>query len=149
MSSPNCCLRFSVFVPETLLFEWQCYTGWPQHRENREFGSYFFQTGKTQGILFWHREKFANTGKIFGLWLLTWKVCLFFLSSKMFCLPSFSIILSCTSAKAEHSLSSLSCVCVCVDQNKGTPPSQDFMGPYQNHYFCMTADLTWPKRPPS
>ena len=29
--------------------------GWPRHRENREnreFGSYFFQTGKTQGILF-------------------------------------------------------------------------------------------------
>ena len=23
--------------------------GWPRHRENREFGSYFFQTGKTQG----------------------------------------------------------------------------------------------------
>ena len=48
-------------------------TGWPRHwenRENREFGSYFFQTGKTQGILFWHREKIANTGKIFGLWLL-------------------------------------------------------------------------------
>ena len=31
-------------------------SGWPWHRENREFGSYFFQTGKTQGILFWHRE---------------------------------------------------------------------------------------------
>ena len=46
-------------------------SGWPRHRENREFGSYFFQTGKTQGILFSHREKFANTGKIFGLWLLT------------------------------------------------------------------------------
>ena len=46
-------------------------TGWRRHRENREFSSYFFQTGKTQGILFWHREKFANTGKIFGLWLLT------------------------------------------------------------------------------
>ena len=45
-------------------------TGWPRHRENREFGSYFFKTGKTQGILFWHREKIANTGKIFGLWLL-------------------------------------------------------------------------------
>ena len=45
-------------------------TGWPRHREKGEFGSYFFQTGKTQGILFWHREKFANTGKIFGLWLL-------------------------------------------------------------------------------
>ena len=27
------------------------YAGWPRHRENREFGSYFFQTGKTQGIL--------------------------------------------------------------------------------------------------
>ena len=27
-------------------------TGWPRNRENREFGSYFFQTGKTQGILF-------------------------------------------------------------------------------------------------
>ena len=25
---------------------------WPQHRKNREFGSYFFQTGKTQGIWF-------------------------------------------------------------------------------------------------
>ena len=24
-----------------------------------------------QGIWFWHREKFANSGKIFGLWLLT------------------------------------------------------------------------------
>ena len=35
---------------------WNAYllpcTGWPRHRENREFGSYFFQTGKTQGILF-------------------------------------------------------------------------------------------------
>ena len=27
------------------------FSGWPRHRENREFGSYFFQTGKTQGIL--------------------------------------------------------------------------------------------------
>ena len=26
-------------------------SGWPRNRENREFGSYFFQTGKTQGIL--------------------------------------------------------------------------------------------------
>ena len=43
----------------------QGYPGWPQHRENREFGSYFFQTGKTQGILLWHREKFWDTGKIF------------------------------------------------------------------------------------
>ena len=39
--------------------------GWPRHRENREFGYYFFQTGKTQGILLWHREKFWDTGKIF------------------------------------------------------------------------------------
>ena len=34
----------------------QAITGWPRHRENREFDSYFFQTGKTQGILLWHRE---------------------------------------------------------------------------------------------
>ena len=30
------------------------FSGWPrnrENRENREFGSYFFQTGKTQGIL--------------------------------------------------------------------------------------------------
>ena len=40
-------------------------SGWPRHRENREFGSYFFQTGKIQGILLWHREKFWDTGKIF------------------------------------------------------------------------------------
>ena len=31
-----------------------------------EFGSYFFKTGKHR-FLFRHREKFANTGKIFGL----------------------------------------------------------------------------------
>ena len=36
----------------------EMYAGWPRRRENREFGSYFFQTGKTQGILLWHREKF-------------------------------------------------------------------------------------------
>ena len=32
------------------------HSGCLRNRENREFGSYFFQTGKTQGILFWHRE---------------------------------------------------------------------------------------------
>ena len=42
-------------------------SGWPRHRENREFDSYFFQTGKTQGILLWHRENFWDTGKIFWL----------------------------------------------------------------------------------
>ena len=35
-----------------------CFTGWPRNRENREFGSYFFQTGKTRGILLQHRENF-------------------------------------------------------------------------------------------
>ena len=34
-------------------------------------GFLLFPDRKTQGIWFWHREKFANTGKIFGLWLLT------------------------------------------------------------------------------
>ena len=61
-------------------------SGWPRHRENRKFGSYFFQTGKTQGILFWQREKFPNTGKIFGLWLSTQKVCLFFKFQKILAL---------------------------------------------------------------
>ena len=43
-------------------------TGWPWHRENREFGCQFFQTGKTQGIWLQHREKIENTGKkIFDL----------------------------------------------------------------------------------
>ena len=41
-------------------------------------------------------------------------------------------IFSCASAKAERSLSSLSCVWMYVDQNLGTPPGQDFMDPYQN-----------------
>ena len=46
-------------------------TGWPRHRENREFGCSFFQTGKTQGIcqkniknMILHREFASNTGKI-------------------------------------------------------------------------------------
>ena len=37
-----------------ILLDWFTVSGWPRHRENREnreFGSYFFQTGKTQGIL--------------------------------------------------------------------------------------------------
>ena len=39
--------------------QFKCYikAGWPQHRENREFGCQFFQTGKTQGIWLQHREK--------------------------------------------------------------------------------------------
>ena len=37
------------------------YSGWPQHRENREFGCSFFQTGKTQGIC----------QKIFKIWFYT------------------------------------------------------------------------------
>ena len=34
-------------ISTVLLFT---YTGWPRHRENRECGCLFFQTGKTQGI---------------------------------------------------------------------------------------------------
>ena len=42
-------------------------------------------------------------------------------------------VVSCTSAKAERSLSSLSCVWMYVDQNLGTlHPGQDFMDLYQN-----------------
>ena len=46
--------------------------GWPRHRENREFDSYFFQTGKTQGILLSHRENCWDTGKIFWLYFVMW-----------------------------------------------------------------------------
>ena len=35
-----------------------------------------------------------------------------------------TFIFSCASAKADRSLSSLSCVCVYVHQNKGTPPPE-------------------------
>ena len=35
-------------------------TGWPWHRENREFGCKFFQTGKTQGIWLQQMEKFSH-----------------------------------------------------------------------------------------
>ena len=45
------------------LFIFLSLPGWPRHRENREFGSYFFQTGKntgnfalTQGKILRHRE---------------------------------------------------------------------------------------------
>ena len=49
-------------------------SGLPRHRENREFESPFFQTGKTQGNLpkniknmLLHREFATNTGKILRL----------------------------------------------------------------------------------
>ena len=58
-------------------------TGWPRHRENREFGSYFFQTGKTQGILFWHREKFGNTENIWAV-IINIKSMFIFLNFKIF-----------------------------------------------------------------
>ena len=40
------------------MFSRHDHAGWPRPRENREFGSYFFQTGKAQGILLQHRESF-------------------------------------------------------------------------------------------
>ena len=36
------------------------------------------------------------------------------------------VFVSCASAKAGHSLSSLSCMFVYVDQNKGTPPEMAY-----------------------
>ena len=53
LSSWSVCL--SVRICESFFFiihvRYDIISGWPRHRENREFGSYFFQTGKTQGIL--------------------------------------------------------------------------------------------------
>ena len=60
------------------------------------------------------------------------------------------LIFSCASAKAERSLSSLSCVCVYVDQNKETPPP-GFHGSVPKCYttFVWLQICPWPKRPPS
>ena len=59
-------------------------------------------------------------------------------------------IFSCASAKAERSLSSLSCMCVYVDQNKGTPPQLGFHGSAPKCYttFVWLQICLWPKRPP-
>ena len=43
-----------------------------------------------------------------------------------------SAIVSCTSAKAERSLSSLYGMFLCVELGDPPPPGQDFMGLYQN-----------------
>ena len=58
------------------------------------------------------------------------------------------VLFSCASAKAERSLSSLYGMFLCVEL--GDPPSQDFMGPYQNatpllydHRFAMTKKTPW------
>ena len=59
-------------------------TGWPRHREIREFGSYFSQTWKTQGIWFWHREKFANTGGNIWTVIINIKSMFIFLNFKNF-----------------------------------------------------------------
>ena len=52
-----------------------------------------------------------------------------------------SIFFSCASAKAEHSLSSLSCVWMYVDRNLGTPPKISRVQTKMLHHFCMTPNL--------
>ena len=47
----NVVTRKSSCVKQVLSVRTGAPTGWPRHRENGKFGSYFFQTGKTQGIL--------------------------------------------------------------------------------------------------
>ena len=71
-------------------------TGWPQHREKREFGFYFFQTRKTQGICYNTGKFFETQGKYFWLYLLTQKawhnfsfknVVIWTISSNIFTVP--------------------------------------------------------------
>ena len=52
-------------------------------------------------------------------------------------------LFSCASAKAEHSLSSLSCVCVYVDQNKETPTRN---GIYTGNSLISSPDLDSPQK---
>ena len=54
-----------------------------------------------------------------------------------------SLLFSCASAKAERSLSSLSCVCVYVDQNKGTPPG---IGISTGNSLISSQDLDSPQK---
>ena len=92
----------SVFTPvkpiypilvKSEIFCFIYYSGWPRHRENREFGSYFFQTGKTQGILLQHRESFWDTGKIFlTVFINAKKHVSLYIFSKFFSLTSLGII---------------------------------------------------------
>ena len=82
----------NIFNVETLKCKvYNLRTGWPRHRESREFGSYFFQTGENTGNLpkniknmILHREFTFNTGKILkfqklnvkpGLW---WNIAIKF-----------------------------------------------------------------------
>ena len=71
------------------------------------------------------------------------------MTQKELCIKPYGFLVSCASAKAEHSLSSLYGVFLCVEL--GDPPGQDFMGLYQNAtpllYDCRF-DMT-KKTPPS
>ena len=58
-------------------------------------------------------------------------------------------VFSCASAKAERSLSSLSCVWMYVDQNLGTPPAKiSWICTKMLHHFCMTPNLPMTKKTP-
>ena len=59
------------------------------------------------------------------------------------------IFFSCASAKAERSLSSLSCVCVYVDQNMGTPQARiSWVHTKMLHHFCMTPKFAHDQKDP-
>ena len=63
---PQECIIFSQFTINLWKFWRYLLSGWQRHRGNREFGSYFFQTGKTQGKYFdndCYYEKYASFGK--------------------------------------------------------------------------------------
>ena len=63
--------------------------------------------------------------------------------------PSTSPFFSCASAKAERSLSSLSCVWMYVDQNLGNPPARiSWIHTKMLHHFCMTPNLPMTKKTP-
>ena len=64
--------------------------------------------------------------------------------------PNFTYVFSCASAKAERSLSSLSCVWMYVDQNLGTPPPAriSWICTKMLHHFCMTPNLPMTKKTP-
>ena len=90
------------------------YTWWPRHRENREFGCYFFQTGKTHVIFCNTWKPFWNIGKFFWLHLsvkkhasfhIFWKFLVSLCSaqtSDLQIIPIFSIFASVFTFKCAH-----------------------------------------------
>ena len=69
-----------------------CESGWPRHRDNREFGSYFFQTGKTQNFVVTQGKFLVHRENIFDCIYYCKKHVSLHISSIFLTLASLSIL---------------------------------------------------------